>query len=427
MNRLKRLLASRLSIRDERGSALVAGIMILMIISMIGIAVLQSSDVQSHQTGHEVGGERGFNLAESALDAEASLVERNWATSTSQYGVCTQTSTATTTCPAGSVGSGYSTSYAGSRFASPTWSVQVIDDNWTSTAQSYYDDSALSSSLLTHYDSNGNNKLWIRADATINGQHRIVVAQVVRQAEVVSLPQNVITSGAVTTSNNGNKIIIEAKDPNSGLTGTVDLRCGNSNTQPSYGSSCAGWDPSKGQLDPAGAWQTGYVDPSGNFQTLSDQTLGALRAAAQASGTYYPAGQCPPLGQAGLLFIENANCTYTGTGGTNWNSDAAPGAIIVATGTLTFNANVSFYGIIYMANNQQTTVPSSGPCTSGSTVFTVHGGGALHGGLFVDKCGTVDAGDKAFDIVYDTKAFGGLQAFATPSLAQNTFRIVGNR
>jgi hypothetical protein len=76
----------------------------------------------------------------------------------------------------------------------------------------------------------------------------------------------------------------------------------------------------------------------------------------------------------------------------------------------------------------QGSVPTSGMCTSTqqNNVFTVHGGGSLHGGLFVDKCGTVDAGDKAFDIVYDVKAFGGVQTYAQPSLEQNTFRLLGN-
>ena len=95
---------------------------------------------------------------------------------------------------------------------------------------------------------------------------------------------------------------------------------------------------------------------------------------------------------------------------------------------MTFSANLNFYGVIYMVNAQGT-VPTSGTtCTSAqqSTVFTVSGGGSLHGGLFVGGCGTVDAGDKAFDIQYDVKAFGGISTWATPSLAENTFRVLGN-
>jgi hypothetical protein len=39
----------------------------------------------------------------------------------------------------------------------------------------------------------------------------------------------------------------------------------------------------------------------------------------------------------------------------------------------------------------------------------------------------VDAGDKAFDIDYDTNAFKSARAYATPALAKNTFRIVPNK
>ncbi len=95
------------------------------------------------------------------------------------------------------------------------------------------------------------------------------MAQVVRQSSVISLPSNVITSGGVFTSNNGNKVIIEATDPNSGLTGTVDLRCNPNSSPPTNSDPCTGWESGKGQLAPAGAYQTGYVDPSGNYSSIS--------------------------------------------------------------------------------------------------------------------------------------------------------------
>lgn len=419
-------------IQDESGSALIAGIMILAIISMLGVIVAQAANVESHQTGNERAGEMAFNLAESALDAEASLLEGSWpTTAASAYPVCTQASTGSSNCPQGSISAGYNTAYAGSGFGSPTWSVQVVDDNVTGVADpNFYTDSILSNGNLSHWDSNSDNKLWIRADATIGGRHRVLAASIGRQQDVISLPEAVVTSGGVSTSNNGNKVIIEAKDPNSGLTGSVDLRC---NGTPTYGSSCAGWDPSKGQLDPPTAAQTSYSDPSNNFQTLSNGVLEELRQTAQAQGTYYGPGQCPAYGATGVLFVEqtpSGGCSYQGTGGVNWGSDSAPVALVIANGTLTFGANVNFYGVIYMADGQETSVPGSGSnCTDSglqNNVFTVQGGGALHGGLFVDKCGTVNAGDKAFDIVYDVKAFGGVKTYAVPSLALNTFKIVGN-
>src|SRR5205807_9187352 len=117
-----------------------------------------------------------------------------------------------------------------------------------------------------------------------------------------------------------------------------------------------------------------------------------LREAAKAQGTYYAAGTCPTLAQAGLLFIENAKCSYTGSGNTNWNSDSAPGAIIVASGTLAFNSNINFYGIVYMVDGQDATPTGQcSPTNNTTAIFTVHGGGTIHGGEFVDKCGTIDA------------------------------------
>lgn len=416
-------------LREESGQALIAGIVVLMVIMGLGMAALQTADVQSHQTGFERNTESAFNVAESALDAETSLLQTTWPTSSSgAYPVCTQASTASSTCPAGSVSAGFNTTYAGSGFASPTWSVQVIDDDVSGVADAgYYSDAILNSTSLAHWDSNADNRLWVRASATIRGRTRTLIVQVQRETVPVWLPQNVLTAGGVTTSNNGNKIIIEAKDSTSGLTGSVDVRCGDANTAPTYGSTCAGWDPKHGQLDPAGSYQTGYVDPLASYQSLTNATLDSLRTTAQANNTYYQTG-CPPLGKAGILFVENANCSYSGQGnGTyQWNSDSAPGAIIVASGTLTLNA-INFYGIIYMADGQGT-VPPAGCKDYQQTpaIFTVQGTGTLHGGLFIDKCGTAAVGDSGFDIIYDTKAFGGLRTDAEPSMALSTFRVLSN-
>src|SRR5450755_343759 len=107
---------------------------------------------------------------------------------------------------------------------------------------------------------------------------------------------------------------------------------------------------------------------------------------------------------------RNADCTYNGN--TVWNSSTAPGALIFASGTVDFNGTVNFYGVVYMANRQGSVPAGGGVCTAaqqGSTpVLTVHGGGNLYGGVFVDKCGLVDAGDQKFDINYDSSAFGGV-------------------
>jgi Tfp pilus assembly protein PilX len=401
----------------------VAAIMVLLITSLVTLAILQTVNAQTHLTGHEVAGEASFNLAESALDAESLQLEQAWpGSSAAAYPAsCNQASAAATGCPGSAFTSSYSATYAGASFSSPVWTLQVIDDTG---GASYYSDSLAVSP--TTWDSNGDGRLWVRAQATIWGQQRIVVSQVVRQSNIVTLPQNLITAGGVYTSNSGNKVIIEGKDPTSGLTGLVAVRCSASTVN--YGSACLGWNASHGQLDPASDYQANYVDPNGGYSTLTATQLDALKQTAIAAGTYFPAGTCPAAGLAGVVYVENANCVFQAN--TVWNSNAAPGALIFARGTVEFNGTLNFYGIVYMANGQGSVPPGGGACTAaelGSTpVFTVHGGGNMYGGVFVDKCGMVDAGDQKFDLNFDSAAFSGIRAIATPELAKNTFRIIPN-
>ena len=64
--------------RHEDGFALVSAVIVLLLTSLIGLAILQTVNAQTHLTGHEVAGEAAFNLAESAVDAEALQLEQTW-------------------------------------------------------------------------------------------------------------------------------------------------------------------------------------------------------------------------------------------------------------------------------------------------------------------------------------------------------------
>jgi Tfp pilus assembly protein PilX len=412
------------NLRDEGGFVLATAIIIMSLMLVLGLVVLQVVDVQSRQTGHELGGETAFNLAESALDAEAIQIQTTWPATTPGWAVCNQASTPSTGCPGTSLTTAFSSTYAGPELSSPVWTVQVLDD---SGGASYYTDAI--AGTAAHYDANSDNKLWIRAQATIGGQTRIAVAQMVRQLQVVALPHNVITAGAVSTSNNGNKVIINATDPATGLSGAVALRCATAAT-PDTSNPCAGWVASQGQLSPASNYVASYVDPNAGNATLSGATLTSLKQIAVAASTYYPAGTCPPQSQTGTMYVENANCTYTGwtPSGTPSPPSGTPSTLIFAAGTLTFSGNSGFYGIIYMANGQSA-VGASGACTTAQEngpVVNILGTGTITGAIFVDRCGTVSAGSSANNIVFSSVAFSGVQAYAPPSLAKNTFRIVPN-
>jgi Tfp pilus assembly protein PilX len=413
--------------KDEGGFALPVALLMMFICLLLGLATLETVTAETHQSGYEVAGEASFNIAESVIDAESLQLQNSWpGTSTAAYATtCNQSSTPTTGCPGTGLTSSLASTYSGPSYSNISWSVLVLDDNGSGGAN-YYSDSLSTATPLVTYDANGDNRLWVRAQATVRGQKTIVVTQVVRTTQTVSLPQSTIVAGGVSTENNGNKIIIEATDPSSGLTGPVDVRCADSST-PSNGDPCLGWDANKGQLSPTSAYQAGYTDPDGGYATLSASQLAAMETTAQGEGSYYN-GTCPTAAQintTNVVYVENAgSCTYT-TG--TYNSTTSPGALIFGNGTLTFNGNVTYDGIVYMADGQGTT-PTSGPCTSTymNPVITVHGGAAVNGAIFVDKCGTIDAGEDKFDVDFNSNAFGAFKAFAVPALAKNTFRIIPN-
>jgi Tfp pilus assembly protein PilX len=414
---------------DESGSALVAAIIIMFVILGLGMAVLSQADVQSHQTGVEAWGEATYNNAESALDSEANLLQQSWPTAATS--ACNQSSTPSTFCPGSALANSFSTTYTGHLFTNPQWTIQIVDDSAGESA-SYYSDAA--ASTAPSYDADKDGKVWIRAQTIIQGQKRIVVAEMVRQTTVVPLPHNTITSGGTFTSNRGNKVIIETTDAaGSSVTGPVTVRCGSSTSTPSYGDACEGWDPDQGQLDPASNYQGGYVDPSGGYSSVSQAALASLKQTAQANGTYYN-GTCP-TDLTGLVYVDNppgGNCTYLGG---NWNLSSippattdVPGMLIMGDGTLTFDGNINYFGIVYMVNASGT-APASGACTSeqqNGPVFMVHGTGSIYGSIFIDKCGIMDAGSSAYNIIFDSASFNAAAAYSQPSLAKNTFRIIPN-
>jgi Tfp pilus assembly protein PilX len=411
-------------LRHEHGFALIPTLVVLVILMGLGAAALSTVDVQSHQTRVERAGEAAFNLAESALDNEVTQAVRVWpGASGNAYPVCTQSSAVQANplpgCPGVALTANYTAADAGPDFlTAPVWKVQLVDDTG---GASYYNDALRLTAPA--WDSNGDGKIWIRAEATVGGQRRIVVAQIGEQTQGVVLPPNVLIAGGFSTTNQGRKVIVYTQNPNKpgSVAGKLLVRCGTSSTVPASGNSCLNFSTSKGQLSPAGTYQAGYVDTAGNGVTLSPSTLAGMKAYAIANGSYYAAGTCPATLTGGLIYIENANCTYT-TG--TFNSAASPGAVVFASGTLSLGGNATYYGVLYLANGQG----SLPPCTAANqnTSVSLIGTALIQGAVFIDGCGTLSAGASAANLIFDASALSGLKTLAAPSLGKNTFRLLSN-
>lgn len=427
--------------RDESGSVLVTALILMIVAFGLGYAALAATDVQTHQTGYETSGEAAFNLAESALDAQARLVQLNWPGTTATTVTCNQNSTSSSTCPGTAVTNSFSSTYAGQEYSNPTWSTEVGGVCPTSSqtcaslaeSPSYYSDPIPATAMGC--DCYSANAVWVRAQATVLGQTRVVVGETERQSVVVPLPDTTITAGGVNTSNRGNKVIIEQHDA-AGLVsaGTIDLTCGTATTQPSYQSGCAGWDPSKNQADPGtqgtGGYQTGYTDPNG-YSVLSPAQLASLE---QAAPTAPAAGTCPSNWN-GLVYIQStpsSGCQVTGNGSgcsksSAPSSGATPGMIIVGSGTLSVSANTCYFGVIYMANIGNPTPSGGGACTSTDSPLTLNANSVVYGALFADNCGLITVGQASGNtatVYFDSLALSAATAYDTPVLAKNTFRIL---
>jgi Tfp pilus assembly protein PilX len=410
---------------DERGFALITAMIVLAVFMTLAFAMVTIVDVQTHQTGRERSGEAAFNLAVSALQAEAYQLQLAWpATSAQALPACNQSTAQGAGCEGAALTQNLQTTTPGPDYAHATWSAQAFDN----TTSAY---SASLASSAPAWDANGDNSVWVRANATANGQTRTVVERVKRQLVTIPFPENLVTAGAVYTSNSGNKTIVN--DSSSGAVGWIDVRCGDSTTTPVYGAgNCLGWDT--GQLTPAtGAYQAGYTDPTGTSSSLTFAQIAGLVATAAAAGTLYnqsgttyngfTAHQgCPPGPTAGVVVVAGTGtCSYTNN--SIWNTTSAPGALIFLSGSVYFGGG-TFNGVLYMAN--QSNVGGIPPACSltAPPLVTIHSNAAINGAVYADGCGIVNAGDSAGNLNFLLSAVTSLQSYGAATPDPGTLRVV---
>ena len=136
----------------------------------------------------------------------------------------------------------------------------------------------------TYNDANGDNFLWVRAEADVAGRKRVLVALVEAENVTLNFPNATLVAGKFEVSNNGNKVMIDTNGVNNEWTpGDIIVRC--ALTDPN----CAKWNQGKGQIEPA----TIRSNPD-QPKAVSPEALDQLRARAQAEGNYYT-GCAPSL------------------------------------------------------------------------------------------------------------------------------------
>jgi hypothetical protein len=266
------------------------------------------------------------------------------------------------------------------------------------------------------WDSNGDGAVWVRADFTVRGRTRSLVALVRQQQSRISLPRNTITAGFFRTTNNGLKVIVDekgcqAKSKPTATCNTTDpapvvVRC-TSATAGTAADTCLGFRSV--QVSPT-VTTTGY-----GSNTLSQSTLTQMKTAAVQAGTYFDTTRgCPTTAQASgkIVFVDGLNCSYTGG---NINSAAAPGTLVVNRGTVALGGNTAFYGVLYASNNL------TAPADAGNLI-TLTGTAYVQGAMYVEGNGGVLAGASGVNISFDPNVLNDILVAGTPIIAQNSFR-----
>jgi Tfp pilus assembly protein PilX len=407
--------------RAEEGIIMVGAIVVLTVVIAFGLGMTLLSENQQRASAREQASQAAFNLAEAALNAQVGQLSSHWPAAEAKAGElpfsCTEaTSTATNYCPtAASLSQAYPASL--SPTACPAgapgdaWG-SSLSNRWTTYVRDDLERAPLFNSVAEKnapaYDANGNERLWVRAVGVVQCTVVSVITLVARQQVALNFPHNAVAGNWFRTTNSGKKVIVNtAGEPPVGQPGEISMRC-----EGVAAGHCEEWSKSKEQVSP----NTTGAKPTPPM-TLNEEQLAAMKAQAQAAGTFHSAanGTCPTsLEQTSGLpaFIEGCG-ELKMTGGVA-NSQASPGFLVLADGTLTLKGNAEFWGVVYARN----------PTNLSGAVVSLGGNAQVRGAIDVDGNGGIEFGSSKQNFIYEPKAIYELKTYAGATPTRDTFRVL---
>ena len=398
-------------LRRQDGSALVPAMMVMFMFLITGFAVVSNVETQARDTGRERARESSFQLAEGVLNSAIYRLSQQWPTVADTAPVVCNRTIVDWDCP--------SDAYLQNVFNTPDFSRWTTNVNWTvhvrdngGNFRNFYSDQVLTNQPT--YDAAGNpdgsadQKMWVRAQALVNGRRRTLVALIKAENLASGLPTNkTLVAGYFETTNNGNKDIID-----NGANGDVVVRCGSGGPVTNGINDCAEFEANKGQVTPLRITSDAAFPPA-----LSPEALEQLRELAFVQGNLYSSG-CPASlegDNAGeVVFIEDAGagCTYTSNG--LYNKPNTPGVVVVAKGGIILRGTSQFHGVMYFANTNN----------SNGILLDLGGDARIIGGVLIDGPGGALLGSSKKNLQFDPAAASNVQMFGTAGIVQNSFREI---
>jgi Tfp pilus assembly protein PilX len=408
-------------LRGEEGVVLISAVILLGVVLAFGLAMTLLSENQQIASARTQTSEQAFNLAEAALNAEIGVLSTRWPAEEKEKGqypfACTEaTSTAGNYCPsAASLKAAYPASISPTACAagSPTeaWG-SSLGNRWTTYVRDDLETAPLFNSAAEKtaplFDGNKDERLWVRAVGVVKCTVVSVISLVARQQIALNFPHTTVAGNWFRVTNAGKKVIVNtAGEPPVAEPGQIAMRC--EGVAPEH---CEEWSKEKQQVSPN---TTGA--PPTPPATLNQEQLAALKAQAQAAGTFHSAasGTCPSRLEemSGLpAYIEGCGELLM-TGGVG-NAQGKPGFLVVADGTLTLKGNAEFWGVIYAPN----------PTDLTGAVVTLGGTTQVHGTIVVDGRGGIEFGSSKANLIYEPQAIFELKAYAGAAPTRNSFRVL---
>jgi Tfp pilus assembly protein PilX len=413
----------RIDLRNEDGIAIVVAVILLAFMLILGLAAASFVDGQSNLTGKQRQRETAFNVAEAALNAQITQIGHHWAGKNAE----TIPSIAFTQCPGGT----YCPADGELKALVPSadtkvpiaWKTNVYDNSGGLAA--HFADSRIAGQCGC--DANKDQKVWVRAEATVRGHKRVIVSLVQEQFQAESVPHAALISGSLTIRNNGlhSGAIIESG------TGVVAVRC---TVAPPENSSqeCLGQPLGKPPTQNPDDWNNllsnqisgwaGAVQGYDPEPVFSQDQVDRFINTARAESTYYTS--CP-ASLAGQVVVVNTTGTCSYTGSDEWNTQADPGFLIFlnSNSALSLGGTTTYNGVIYHANSGQTDPLALGsdPQSTGSLIIT--GGNTLiRGGVIIDGPGRMEAGESGMNIQFDDHGYDAVKSLAAAAIVQNSWR-----
>lgn len=400
----------RARLASERGWALVTALLLMAMMMSAGLAVASYVDNEGNQSRIGRNRESAFNLAEGALNAQVFALAQSWpgqgVPASDQYSTCTG-ATGGAKCPNNAQLLGmFPTSDVNTGAG---WQTTVRDNNVTG-APNFYNDTLTASAA--GYDQNGDGTVWVRAQATAKGKTRTLVALVRAEQQYEDIPRATLLSGSFSLGNNGSNGNKQFFDNGTSALG-VETRCVPSATPTA---DCAGRPYNDTKYFPDGI-QTAiqpyrYAGDTTLPNAISAEGLERLIKTARSTGNYYTS--CPSSATGKVVVVDvHTNCNLPAS-----TSPATPGMVIMlnSDSTLSASGTTDFYGVIYHANQQN----------SSNQLVSFTGNVTIHGGILIDGQGALYLQGSSF-LTFDANAFNSVRSVGSAGIVQNTWRELSSR